>query len=379
MDLSNRQMEIITGSLLGDGCLSEINSKNKGKYKKEVVNSRFSETHGEKQSDWLQWKRDQLVPVQSGYSECFVTARKVAADGVIANDYTRKYKQCRTQTIRYPIFTTLEKQWYARNEDGTYKKSNRGRRIKCIPADIKLTPLIVAVWFLDDGYNHQSRKSCSILTLAFTYEEVHFLNNQIREMGFESIVSKGQKEGQFYITVGAKSYLDFLAMIKVTLPDAPECMKYKFDTSKYKLTSKYTKHGLDDELAAKIMDDAEQKIPQKQIAEKYNIPFRVVNDLLKGRRSYKPNFIGSVNYRSTTGVPGVRWNKDHTRLLVNIALPKGNGKYFTCHLGTYQDKNMAAIVSNEARNMRSKGIADVELYKQMYKYYLRNNVSPSIS
>ncbi len=47
--LTQRQLEIINGSLLGDACLEKVSTNKE--------NSRFIEKHGIEQRDYLNWKR----------------------------------------------------------------------------------------------------------------------------------------------------------------------------------------------------------------------------------------------------------------------------------------------------------------------------------
>ena len=52
---TDRQLEIITGSLLGDGSLRKV-------YNTSKMNSLFTEKHCIKQRDYLNWKFDELMP-----------------------------------------------------------------------------------------------------------------------------------------------------------------------------------------------------------------------------------------------------------------------------------------------------------------------------
>lgn len=367
LTLSSRQTDIVIGSLLGDGCLSKVVSRGNGKRNKKP-NSKFSETHGAKQAEWIKWKQKQLEPIPVRYGESLVVARKNLGNGLVVNDPARKYLQCCISTVTHPVFTTLERQWYARNDDGTYKMNERGRRIKCLPPDLKLTPLAVAVWAMDDGSNQQHRKAYNLATLAFTYDEVCLLNDMVNGIGFKCQVCP--QKGQFYLYIGEKSYLDFIEMVRSALPDLPECMKYKIDTSRYKLSwkksSDYWPHSkFNDEVVDKIMADARQKMPQREIAKKYDIHYKYINRLLKGYTLYKSEFADAVNYRSTTGVEGVSYSKKRNRYIASIALPKGNSKYLHLCLGYYRDLETAAKVAGEARRMRSQGILDPTLYRKM--------------
>src|SRR5260370_23750998 len=103
---------------------------------------------------------------------------KRLADGHVANDLSRYCFSSRLQTIRHPMLTVLERRWYRRDKDGVYVYDTSGKRVKQIP-DVILTPLVVAIWHMDDGHNSQTHKTCHLFTNAFAPEEVETLTCQL--------------------------------------------------------------------------------------------------------------------------------------------------------------------------------------------------------
>ncbi len=135
------QHEIIIGMLLGDGRL-ECRSKNNS--------ARLRVHHGEKQKSLVEWKYDKL------HSLVLRGPRRIKSwvNSKTGEDYFSWYFHTRT------LFelSTLYKAFY---------KDKR----KVVPRNIKkmITPLALAVWFMDDGCNHNHRIIFN--THSFTVKE----------------------------------------------------------------------------------------------------------------------------------------------------------------------------------------------------------------
>lgn len=203
--LSDKQMEVIVGSLLGDGCLDKISKPGR--------QSRFTESHSLLQKNWLAWKRDVLGTWVSNFSYLKSSDRE----------------SYRLKTVVSPQFTVLEKEWYKRDEFGNYvlkKVGKRMHRIKVLPKNLEITPLALAVWYLDDGHREKANTGCSISTLCFTPIEVDILLNKIQSLGIRHC-SKLKQGNSYIIRIGSKSLDDFFCLIDLTISDIPECMMYK--------------------------------------------------------------------------------------------------------------------------------------------------------
>ncbi len=233
----------------------------------------------------------------------------------------------------------------------------------------------MAVWYMDDGSNgigNGRRKNCNLATNSFSEEEVCKLLSLIKEMGFTDSGMYKQGKGHV-INIKSKSILNFIDFVKASLPDMPDCMKYKVDTSEWKVSWKdspnyHPQSVLNDELVAKIMLDARQKLKQREIAKKHGIDYKLVNSLLRNKLIYKSEF-GKVNYSSTTGVEGVTFNKKRNRYISHIALHHPDGRLLNQCLGYYKDKETATLVANESRRMRNEGVVDPAEYKKMKERY----------
>jgi len=90
-------------------------------------------------------------------------------------------------------------------------------RKKIIPKDLKLNPISLAIWFMDDG--SKSRSSVYLNTQQFTLEEVSsligFLDNQL---GIKSTINKDKKYFRIRIRVGSiKRFIEIVD--KYILPE----------------------------------------------------------------------------------------------------------------------------------------------------------------
>jgi recombination protein RecA len=116
--LSDFQMEVIRGSLMGDGALS------KSKYRESVTGMRFRMGHGPEQVPYLEWKSELFGNIPK--------SRRVDEKGAGFVD-----------------LTPLVELWDLRNEvyaAGDKKKTFSWDYLK------RLTPLSLAVWYMDDGH-----------------------------------------------------------------------------------------------------------------------------------------------------------------------------------------------------------------------------------
>jgi hypothetical protein len=207
--LSAKQLEIITGSLLGDGHLTTPT--------KATFNSYFQEEHCVAQEEYCRWKYEQLKP----FSRRFFTNKQRAS--------------CVLRTLCHPVLTALEQKWYKRDENGNRMLNKNGKKIKVLPPDLILTPLSLAILYLDDGTNIPKRRSVTIATHCFNYSNVEVLCNLIKSLGIDNC--KTVKGPMIYI--GASSYLKFIDLVGEYV--FSDCMKYKIDLKEY-MSSKRPGH-----------------------------------------------------------------------------------------------------------------------------------------
>ncbi len=223
-ELTNRQLEIINGSLLGDAFLSKIYGNK---------NSSFGIRHGEKQLEYLKWMHNELHPFSCETTKEITSQSTIEKLRKLDNSNVRnEIVSYHFDTVHIPIFTELEHKWYLRDNLGNYILNNLGQRIKIVPEDIKLTPLTIAVWFYDDGYNRPAKREACFCTQSFTKNECLSLVDKLLNFNIKSNLNSGGKPGQFIIRVLSSSYLDFINIIKEQV--VCETMNYKKSLDKYK-------------------------------------------------------------------------------------------------------------------------------------------------
>ena len=133
--LSKEQKSILFGTILGDGFLQKTGEKN----------ARLRLEHGWEQKEYLFWKIEKLSSLFQGKAKYLERIHPISK---------QKYKYWRHQSQSTPYLGKLRKIFYP---DGK----------KEIPEELEkyVSPLMLAVWYMDDGYYYQ-RDRCSYLYLG---------------------------------------------------------------------------------------------------------------------------------------------------------------------------------------------------------------------
>jgi len=184
--LTNRQRDIIYGSLLGDGSIV------KGK---EDKNYRFSEAHSIKQKEYLLFKHKELEPFSGKFIE-----------------YWGRYgKEVKFSSKAHPIFKDLRKMFYTAEGKKTVKDASL---IKII------NPLSLAIWFGDDG--NKEKYSYRIATGAFSVREIKRLIRWLK--GCFNINSYLHKHGKYWYLLIREDRRKFAKLI---FPYLHKGLRYK--------------------------------------------------------------------------------------------------------------------------------------------------------
>jgi len=146
-ELTDLQKEVLTGLLLGDGCL----------YRRKPTHLPYlAVVRKLTDREYLNWC--------AGIFDEFVISRR---EETIFDKRTNKaYERATFTTRRCSVFDSWHNNWYLDHK-------------KILPPDIVITPLVLAIWFADDGH---VRASCSpwrlrmkLSTNAFSESEVERL------------------------------------------------------------------------------------------------------------------------------------------------------------------------------------------------------------
>lgn len=178
--VTTHQEEILIGSLLGDAYITK-----RGQIQFE---------QSKDQQEYLVWKHQELSPIS--YRNISIVKR-------FDKRFSKTYTSYRFWTRQY--FISWRKKFYADNK-------------KIIPKDIQLTPLVLAVWYMDDGC--LSDNKCIIATDGFSKEDIVFLQKLLlEEIGIKTSVKNGSK-----LLIRKESFNIFFSLVS---PYILKCLRYK--------------------------------------------------------------------------------------------------------------------------------------------------------
>lgn len=264
------QLEIINGSLMGDGSLSHV--KNTACNWKLTKGQSLYDKDGISKQTYMQWHFDNLLPYSSKLSIRSVYKKLVnTSKGILNVPCETPYQSYDFNTCSHPIWTDLAKKWYVWNDGNPILKNNR--IIKIVPNDLKLTALTLCVWFMDDGFLYPRNGNAVLCTHCFTLDECNFLVELLnKNLSIKSKVRTDSRTHQPFIFIGVKSYHDLIGIIKPYV--AWECFKYKLDNSYSKIHQSGENHS-----QAKVTEEDVEEMVQlrlsgiaiKKIASKFNV------------------------------------------------------------------------------------------------------------
>lgn len=211
----------IIGMVLGDGNLTQ-NRFQDGIYR---GNALFRCSHSLKQWEYLEWKKN-LIQQLFGYP---LKIKKV----MVKNQRIGKiYPVCSLVTKVHPRLTQIFRM--------TYKNGK-----KVITKDIlnRLTPLAIAIWYMDDGFLGINRKKqwkvVGLSTNSFNYEENCLIRDWFNEkysilFNVTRTRSKQEKDRRitYFLRKGLSEGYKFLDIIRPYV-EKIECMRYKIDFNSY--------------------------------------------------------------------------------------------------------------------------------------------------
>jgi hypothetical protein len=183
-------ISLIIGSVLGD---SQLEKRSQG------VGTRINFEQSSANVEYLMWFYKFLA--LRGY--CSDVAPKLSKK--IAKDNKVNYTY-RVNSLTFASFNWLHEMFYIQINN---------RFVKIVPKDIFdwLTPLSLAVWFMDDGSN--LKNSARIATNCFTIEEITFLCDVLKQkFGIVATPCKGGVGKGFIIYIHVESMKLFSSIVK---------------------------------------------------------------------------------------------------------------------------------------------------------------------
>lgn len=181
--LSKKQKSILFGTILGDGYLQKTGKKN----------ARLRLEHGAKQKEYLFWKIENLDKLFQGKPKYLERIHPITK---------RKYCYWRHQSQSTPYLGKLRRIFYP---DGKKK----------IPDNLEkyLHPIMLTVWYMDDGYYYK-RDKCSYLYLGNTTQKEAEIVAQALLKNFNLLTKVKQKNRGYAIYISPKETLKLKGIIK---------------------------------------------------------------------------------------------------------------------------------------------------------------------
>lgn len=151
--LTSRQIEVISGHLLGDGFLGkDIRCKN----------AHFKIVRKLSDLRYLRWSAKELKSI--------VTERGVSSQSIFDTRTNKRYYRCVFRTRCSEYLTEIYNKWYV-------------NKIKILPSELELTPLIIAIWLADDGHivnTSPGSLGIKFATHCFSFNEITILEGKLR-------------------------------------------------------------------------------------------------------------------------------------------------------------------------------------------------------
>jgi len=314
--LSECQIQLIEGSLLGDGWMSKHGH---GK------NSSFAKEQTSRSREYLEWHYQVLQPYSSNIHD---RKERVMNWG----NRVTKTQSCHFYTCNHFVFNEMRDKWYPNNK-------------KVIPKNLKLSPLALATWHCDDGSNDAKTRRIFLNTQGFTFDECEYLIDLLQcQMGIASSINKNRKKPTIYISM--KSYSDFIEIVKPHI--IVDCMQYKCTELDYAFNEKqYTKEyrpWTNEETVKSICKMYHEGYTVKDLSLRFDMNNSVISNILKGKtyKNIDRPTIDIHHLRSTSGHPGVGWCKRSNKWRATTT-QNGKNKY----LGLFKQKEDAISAVNE--------------------------------
>lgn len=188
---TRRQRDIALGSLLGDAYLRPSGNSYS-----------LSFCHGEKQLGYLRWKL--------GEFENFVTTKSLYCRQTHFRGNAPSYS---FSTINHPELTAMHALCYP------------GGRKRLSSAWLEgLTPLSLAVWYLDDGSLNRRYGTIVLCTNCFSREEQELAADYFSARWGITPKLEPRRNSQYVLRINAAQRQRFLGLVA---PHVPDCMRYK--------------------------------------------------------------------------------------------------------------------------------------------------------
>lgn len=197
VDFTQRQKDIVFGTLLGDGYLRPTNGN--------AANHSYalSLCHGEKQIEYLKWKFNEFSD--------FVTTKEFRVNERKFRGNAPTYA---FSTISHPFLNDAHRicYWNSGKKDISQEWLNL------------LSPLSIAVWYMDDGSLNKRYHTIVLCTNSFSRPGQLLAIDYLQCQYNIKAVLEPRRNNQTVIRINASQSRKFIDLVE---PYIPECMRYK--------------------------------------------------------------------------------------------------------------------------------------------------------
>lgn len=185
-------LSIIIGSVLGD---SHLEKRNNG------LGTRIIFEQSNKNVEYLMWFHNYLA------SKGYCSIQKPKLHTRIKKD-NKVFYHFRLNSYTFSSFNWIHEMFYIKN-------SINNKLVKIVPLNIEkyLTPLALAIWFMDDG--SKLKPGVRIATNNFSFKEVQFLCLILyKKYNLIATVHTGGKDKGYVLYINKKSVPLFISLVK---------------------------------------------------------------------------------------------------------------------------------------------------------------------
>lgn len=215
-ELTRLQKDILVGSLMGDGNIDKKNKKN------QPMKVDWS---SEDQCKWLDdnlgWMSTGVSLVETSEGAC---ARMGGSDmkgyerSTDPDDWSDIY---RVRTRSHPFITKMTTEWYG---DSGYEK-------KCWPDDLVLSPTVLLLWYVGDGYYNNKQQNRDVRIFLSNEEGNEDKIDQYCQQAGIPEPSRWEKSGSYgacWNVSESKSLFEYMDQSPLMDDGPPDGFAYKF-------------------------------------------------------------------------------------------------------------------------------------------------------
>lgn len=202
-NLTKTELALLMGTILGDAHIQRRGGS-----------CRIKISHGDDQKAYVFWKYNLLKRLCQSTQPPRIEVREDGSEAWVFYTASDVYA-CQLHDLFYKLDEST----------GRYVKVVTKNLIQLLPMD----PVLVAVFFMDDGSVRDDAYSGKLATQGFTKDENNLLGEYLAKWGVVAkTVYHSKKKNQYYLSLAAKTFGKFVGIIENTVKQVPE-MGYKLN------------------------------------------------------------------------------------------------------------------------------------------------------